>query len=382
MTYETPTYETKADPLEASFTAAVASPVAAPDPEIAGLRSDLDKLALRLQRPALSGTKSTARASAFTDRYLRKGLDAGGDEVKSLTIGTPSAGGVAVPNEIDTVIDDTLKTISPIRQIASVVQIGSAHYRKLIAVGGVASGWASETGARPDTATPTFTEIVPPMGELFANPSASQAMLDDAMFDVETWLANEIAVEFARNEGVAFVTGTGVGQPLGFLSYPTTSDIDGVRPFGTLQYLATGVDGGFPTTNPQDRIIDLVHSLRPPYRQGAVFVMNSTTIARIRKFKDNVGNFLLQPGLSAEQPATLLGYPVVDAEAMPDVAVGSLSMAFGNFRAGYIVTERNTTGILRDPFSNKPYVSFYAVRRVGGAVVNSEAIKLMKFSAA
>ena len=382
MTYETPTYETKADPLEASFTAAVASPVAAPDPEIAGLRSDLDKLTLRLQRPALSGTKSTARASAFTDRYLRKGLEAGGDEVKSLTIGTPSAGGVAVPNEIDTVIDDTLKTISPIRQIASVVQIGSAHYRKLIAVGGVASGWASETGARPDTATPTFTEIVPPMGELFANPSASQAMLDDAMFDVETWLANEIAVEFARNEGVAFVTGTGVGQPLGFLSYPTTSDIDGVRPFGTLQYLATGVDGGFPTTNPQDRIIDLVHSLRPPYRQGAVFVMNSTTIARIRKFKDNVGNFLLQPGLSAEQPATLLGYPVVDAEAMPDVAVGSLSMAFGNFRAGYIVTERNTTGILRDPFSNKPYVSFYAVRRVGGAVVNSEAIKLMKFSAA
>ena len=382
MTYETPTYETKADPLEASFTAAVASPVAAPDPEIAGLRSDLDKLTLRLQRPALSGTKSTARASAFTDRYLRKGLDAGGDEVKSLTIGTPSAGGVAVPNEIDTVIDDTLKTISPIRQIASVVQIGSAHYRKLIAVGGVASGWASETGARPDTATPTFTEIVPPMGELFANPSASQAMLDDAMFDVETWLANEIAVEFARNEGVAFVTGTGVGQPLGFLSYPTTSDIDGIRPFGTLQYLATGVDGGFPTTNPQDRIIDLVHSLRPPYRQGAVFVMNSTTIARIRKFKDNVGNFLLQPGLSAEQPATLLGYPVVDAEAMPDVAVGSLSMAFGNFRAGYIVTERNTTGILRDPFSNKPYVSFYAVRRVGGAVVNSEAIKLMKFSAA
>ena len=382
MTSATPTYETKADPLEASFTAAVASPAAAPDPEIANLRSDLDKLTLRLQRPALAGTKAATRATSFTDRYLRKGLDAGGDEVKSLTIGTPSAGGVAVPNEIDTVIDDTLKTISPIRGIASVVQIGSAHYRKLIAVGGVASGWASETGARPDTATPNFVEIVPPMGELFANPSASQAMLDDAMFDVETWLANEIAVEFARNEGIAFVTGTGVGQPQGYLTYPTTADVDGVRPFGTLQYLATGVDGGFPTTNPQDRIIDLVHALRPPYRQGAVFVMNSTTIARIRKFKDNVGNFLLQPGLSAEQPATLLGYPVVDAEAMPDIAVGSLSIAFGNFRAGYIVTERNTTGILRDPFSNKPYVSFYAVRRVGGAVVNSEAIKLMKFSAA
>lgn len=377
----TPTYETKADPLEASFTAAVAAPAAAPDPGIATLRSDLDKLTLRLQRPALSGAKAAARATGFTDRYLRKGL-AGGDEVKSLTIGTPSAGGVAVPNEIDTVIDDTLKTISPIRGIASVVQIGSAHYRKLIAVGGVQSGWASETGARPDTGTPNFVEIVPPMGELFANPSASQAMLDDAMFDVEAWLANEIAVEFARNEGVAFVTGSGVGQPLGYLTYPTATTDDTTRPFGTLQYLASGVDGGFPATNPQDRIIDLVHALRPPYRQGAVFVMNSTTLAKVRKMKDNTGAFIWQPGLSAEQPATLLGYPVVDAEPMPDVAVGSLSIAFGNFAAGYLITERNTTGILRDPFSNKPYVSFYAVRRVGGAVVNSEAIKLLKFSAA
>jgi len=374
----TPTpYETKADPLEASFTAA-AAPVASAE-DIASLRTDLDKLSLRLTRPALAG--GAKASSGFADRYLRKGLDAG-DEVKSLSIGTPAAGGVAVPSEIDSVIDDTLKSISPIRAIASVVQIGTAHYRKLIAVGGVQSGWASETGQRTDTATPTFVEIVPPMGELYANPSATQAMLDDAMFDVETWLASEIATEFARNESVAFVTGTGVNQPSGFLSAPTATADDTTRPFGTLQYLATGVDGGFPATNPQDKIIDLVHSLRPPYRQGAVFVMNSSTLARVRKMKDNTGAFIWQPGLSADQPATLLGYPVYDAEAMPDVAVGSLSIAFGNFKAGYLITERSTTGILRDPFSNKPYVSFYAVRRVGGAVVNSEAIKLLKFAAA
>ncbi len=376
------TYETKNDPLEASFTAAVDVPAALPDPAIATLRSDLDKLSLRLTRPALSGAKAASPArTAFTDRYLRKGLEAA-PELKSLDIGVPGDGGVTVPNEIDSVIDDTLKTISPIRSIASVVQIGSAHYRKLIAVGGVQSGWAAETAARPTTGTPTFVEIVPPMGELYANPSASQAMLDDAMFDVEAWLANEIAVEFARNESVAFVTGTGVGQPQGYLTYPVATADDTTRPFGTLQYLATGVDGAFPATNPQDRIIDLVHALRPPYRQGAVFVMNSTTLAKVRKMKDNTGAFIWQPGLSAEQPATLLGYPVLDAEAMPDVAVGSLSLAFGNFTAGYLITERNTTGILRDPFSNKPYVSFYAVRRVGGAVINSEAIKLMKFSAA
>ncbi len=373
------TYETKADPLEASFTAAAAAPLASTT-DVAALRTDLDKLSLRLTRPALGGTK--AASSSFTDRYLRKGLDAGGDEVKSLTIGVGSGGGVAVPNEIDSVIDETLKAISPIRSIASVVQIGTAHYRKLIAVGGVQSGWASETGTRSDTGTPTFVEIVPPMGELFANPSASQAMLDDSLFDVETWLAGEIATEFARNESVAFVTGTGVNQPAGFLNAPTATADDATRPFGTLQYLATGVDGGFPASNPQDKIIDLVHSLRPPYRQGAVFVMNSATLARVRKMKDNTGAFLWQPALSAEQPATLLGYPVIDAEAMPDVATGSLAVAFGNFKAGYLITERNTTGILRDPFSNKPFVSFYAVRRVGGAIVNSEAIKLLKFAAA
>ena len=378
MTPTRANYETKNDPLEAAFTAAVA---ATPDPAIAALRSDLDKLTLRLQRPALGGAKA-ARATSFTDRYLRKGLDAGSDEVKSLTIGSPAAGGVAVPTEIDSIIDDTLKTISPIRSIASVVQIGTARYRKLIAVGGVQSGWASETAARPDTGTATFVEIVPPMGELFANPSASQAMLDDAMFDVEAWLANEIAVEFARNEGVAFVTGTGINQPSGFLTAPVATADDTTRPFGTLQYLASGVDGAFPASNPQDKIIDLVHALRPPYRQGAVFVMNSATLARVRKMKDNTGAFIWQPGLSADQPATLLGYPVIDAEAMPDVGVGALAIAFGNFKAGYLITERNTTGILRDPFSNKPYVSFYAVRRVGGALVNSEAIKLMKFSAA
>ncbi len=381
--YETPKYETKADSLEASFTAAVTAPAVLPDPDIAALRSDLDRLTLRLQRPVLSGAKAASpERTAFTDRYLRKGDAAGAPELKSFSIGSPGDGGVTVPNEIDTVIDETLKNISPIRSIASIVQVGSANYRKLIAVGGVQSGWAGETAARPTTGTPTFVEIVPPMGELYANPTASQAMLDDAMFDVETWLAGEIATEFARAESVAFVTGTGIGQPKGFLTVPVAATDDTTRAFGTLQYIASGVDGGFPATNPQDKIIDLVHALRPPYRQGAVFVMNSSTLARVRKMKDSTGAFIWQPGLSADQPATLLGYPVVDAEAMPDVANGSLGIAFGNFKAGYLITERNATGILRDPFSNKPFVAFYAVRRVGGAVINSEAIKLLKFSAA
>lgn len=108
--------------------------------------------------------------------------------------------------------------------------------------------------------------------------------------------------------------------------------------------------------------------------------MNAATVARLRKFKTSDGQFLWQPSLTGGQPATLLGYPVIEAEDMPDIAANSLSIAFGNFRAGYLIAERSDTGILRDPYTNKPFVTFYATKRVGGCVVNSEAIKLLKFS--
>ena len=222
---------------------------------------------------------------------------------------------------------------------------------------------------------------MPPSGELYANPAASQAMLDDAQFDVEAWLAGEIAMEFARAEGAAFVSGTGTNQPKGFLTYTTTNEVDGVRAFGTLQYVASGAAGAFIASNPQDRLVDLVQALKSPYRQGAAWVMNSATLSVIRKFKTADGAFLWQPSLSAEQPATLLGYPVIEAADMPDIAANSLSIAFGNFQHGYVIAERSETSILRDPYSNKPFVHFYSVKRIGGAVANSEAIKLMKFAA-
>ncbi|QQV77513.1 phage major capsid protein [Sphingomonas aliaeris] len=326
-------------------------------------------------RPLLEGARATG-SGAFGG-FLRSGAVV---EMKSFTGLTGDAGGYAVPREIDAEIDATLKAISPIRSVANVVQVGSAGYRKLVTTGGTPSGWASETGPRGETATPVFTEIVPPMGELFANPSASQAMLDDAAFDVETWLAGEIATEFAKAEGSAFVNGTGTNRPRGFLQGATSAASDATRTFGQLQYLPSGAAGDF-GTNPQDRLIDLVQALRAPYRQGAVFVMNAATVSRIRKFKTSDGQFLWSPSLAAGQPATLLGYPVIEAEDMPDVAANALSIAFGNFRSGYLIAERSETVILRDPYSNKPFVNFYATKRIGGCVSNSEAIKLMKFAA-
>jgi HK97 family phage major capsid protein len=370
----------KADALEASFEA-----LEREDEDVAALRSEVAALKARVEagvvdaaRPALSGAKS--EASPFVERYLRKGLEAG-VELKAMSGASDGAGGYAVPDELDTVIERTLAAISPIRAIANVVRVGSAGYRKLVTTGGTPSGWVAETAARPETDTPDFQEIAPPFGDLYANPAASQAMLDDAAFDVETWLAGEIAAEFARAEGAAFVNGDGTSKPKGFLAAPNAATADGARAFGTLQFIETGVDGGFPASDPQDILIDLVQALRSPYRQGAAFVMNSATAARVRKFKTTDGAFIWQPGLVAGQPETLLGYPVVEAEDMPDVAAGSLSIAFGNFKAGYLIAERGETQILRDPYTNKPFVHFYATRRVGGQLMNSEAIKLLKFAA-
>jgi HK97 family phage major capsid protein len=371
--------EVKADPLEASFEALERQDeeVAQLRDEMARLRSRIDDGAIASARPPLSGARG--QESPFVDAYLRKGLESG-IELKAVSGISDGAGGYAVPEEIDSQIGRLLTAISPIRSIANVVKVGSSGYRKLVTAGGTPSGWVSETAARPETGTPSFIEVAPPFGELYANPAASQAMLDDAAFDVEAWLAGEIATEFARAEGSAFVNGNGINRPKGFLAGATSAQTDSSRPFGTLQYLATGAAGGF-GANPGDRLIDLVQTLRPPYRQGAAFVMNSATASAIRKFKTADGAFLWQPGLVAGQPDTLLGYPVVEAEDMPDVAADSLSIAFGNFRVGYLIAERTETQILRDPFTNKPFVHFYATKRIGGQVANSEAIKLLKFAA-
>jgi len=376
MSEETFMYETKNDPLDASF--AGADEIAALRAGMADLKARLDAGTIAAARAPLSGA-AAPEAKQFIDRYLRHG-NAAGIEVKAIDGTADSTGGYAVPQEIDSVIAETLTAISPIRAIANVVTVGSSGYRKLVTSGGISSGWAAENAARLETGTPVFNEIAPPMGDLFANPAATQAMLDDAAFDLEGWLAHEIATEFGRAEGAAFVNGDGVNKPKGFLQAPKASTGDDTRPFGTLQYLATGVDGDFAAVEPANLLVDLVQSLRAPYRQGAVFVMNGFTLARIRKMKTAEGQFLWTPGLVAGQPDTLLGYPVVEAGDMPDIGSGTTPIAFGNFRAGYLVAERGETAVLRDPFSHKPFVHFYATRRIGGSVADSQAIKLMKFS--
>lgn len=374
--------DTTVEPLDASFDLVARQDAA--EQALDALRSDIDEVKSRIERanrlaarPALGdGAAAGLEVKSFVDGFLRQGREA---ELKSLSGALLADGGYAVPRAIDEKIAALLKKTSPIRAIGQVVQVGSAGYRKLVMTSGTASGWVSEVAARPETNSPKFAEIAPPFGELYANPSATQAMLDDAMFDVEAWLANEIAAEFARAEAAAFVNGSGTNQPKGFLQAPTSNAGDAARAFGTLQFIASGNATGFDTA-PELKLIDLVHALKAGHRQGAVFVMNTTTLAQIRKLKAADGSFLWTPGLLDGAPARLLGFPVIEAEDMPDIAAGTFPIAFGNFRNGYLIAERRSTTILRDPFTNKPFVNFYATKRVGGQVLDSDAIKLLKIS--
>jgi HK97 family phage major capsid protein len=378
--------ETKADALDASFDIALrqdetAAAIEALRGDIAEVKGRIDKVNRAALRPMIGGltggdSDTSPEMKGFVDGYLRLGRET---ELKSLSLGVAADGGFALPRPIDAEIARRLVKLSPVRSVANVVQTSTSGFRRLISIGGTASGWASETGARIETNSPKLAEIVPPLGELYANPSATQQMLDDGAFDVGTWLASEIATEFARAEGAAFINGTGTNQPRGFLTGPTAATNDAVRAFGSLQFIASGNATGFDTA-PESKLIDLVFAMKAGLRQGAVWMMNSATLAAVRKFKSADGSFLWQAGIIDGQPSRLLGYPVIEAEDMPDIGAGNFPIAFGNFKAGYLIAERTATTILRDPYTNKPYVQFYATRRVGGQVLDSDAIKLLRIS--
>jgi HK97 family phage major capsid protein len=350
----------------------------------------LDALTLEAARPSLSGERKAAgttdrdlieRKAAF-DRYVRKG-DAGGldaFEMKSaFSAGSAADGGYTVPLEIENTIDRVLAKASPIRSIATVRQIGGNVYRKPIATAGAATGWVAETASRPQTDTPTLSVIDFPAMELYAMPAATATLLDDSAVDIEQWLAGEVQIVFAEQEGAAFVSGNGTTAPKGFLSETIVADASWV--WGKLGYTASGADGAFASSNPTDALVNLAYAPKQSYRANGTWVMNRKTESTIRKFKDSNGNYVWQPGGAAGQPPTLLGYAVAEAEDMPDIASASLSIAFGDFARGYLVVDRIGIRTLRDPYSAKPYVLFYTTKRVGGGVQNYEAIKLMKFSA-
>ncbi|KAA5805271.1 phage major capsid protein [Alkalicaulis satelles] len=338
----------------------------------------LDRLALEAGRPSLSGEAPSEAKAAFA-HFLRSGDGARLVEAKALSGGSPADGGHVAPPEIEAMITAKVREASPIRAIASVRQSASGVFKKPVSLGGASAGWVAETAARPETDTSTLALIEFPAAELYAMPAATPTLLDDAMVNLDEWLADEVRDVFAAAEGAAFVNGDGVNKPRGFLSYPREEE--GQNAWGEIGFVATGAAGAFPAEDPVDVLIDLIYAPAAAYRANARFVMNKASVSVVRKFKDSEGNYIWQPGLAAGQPATLMGYRVTEAEDMPDIAAGECAIAFGDFERGYLIVDRQGVQILRDPYSAKPYVLFYTTRRVGGGVQDFNAIKLLKFAA-
>ena len=365
--------------------------VARIDQAVASAQARLDRVVSEGRRPGIesgAGGPSTAsrapsplhgeETKAAFDGYLKTGASFGLELKAGLSTASNSAGYV-VPEQTERAIERRLMAGSPMREIATVRTVGAGVFRKPVSTAGVASGWVAETAARPETDPATLALLEFPSADLYANPAATQSLLDDALIDLDEWLAAEVEDAFAAQETAAFVTGDGVNKPRGFLSYDIVAEAD--HEWGEIGYVASGAAGGFAPTSPTDRLIDLVYAPKAQYRPNGRFVMNRKTVSAVRKFKDADGNYIWQPAQRAGETASLLGYRVTEIETMPDIAANSAAIAFGDFQRGYLIVDRAGVRVLRDPYSAKPYVLFYTTKRVGGGVQNFDAIKVMKFSA-
>ena len=374
--------------------------VARIDQAVASAQARLDRVVSEGRRPGIESGPSSARgasllhpstasrspspdgggleAKAAFDGYLKTGASFGLELKAGLSTASNSAGYV-VPEQTERAIERRLMAGSPMREIATVRTVGAGVFRKPVSTAGVASGWVAETAARPETDPATLALLEFPSADLYANPAATQSLLDDAMIDLDEWLAAEVEDAFAAQETQAFVTGDGVNKPRGFLSYDIVAEAD--HDWGEIGYVASGAAGAFSSISPTDRLIDLVYAPKAQYRPNGRFVMNRKTVSAVRKFKDADGNYIWQPAQRAGETASLLGYRVTEIETMPDIATNSAAIAFGDFQRGYLIVDRAGMRVLRDPYSAKPYVLFYTTKRVGGGVQNFDAIKVMKFSA-
>ncbi|MQY41659.1 phage major capsid protein [Epibacterium sp. SM1969] len=337
----------------------------------------LDQTNRHLNRPQLAITAEAPHQKAF-DTYLRTGDDTplrGLEfEGKALSTAVNTDGGYLVDPVTSETVNAVLSSSASLRSIAAVVQVEASSYDVLVDHAEMGSGWASETGSFAETSTGNIERIAIPIHELSALPKVSQRLLDDSAFDIDGWLAGRIADTFSRAEAAAFINGDGDDKPTGLLQHPVVADDS--WSWGNIGYVVTGADGALPSGDP---IVDLVYALGAEYRANGTFVMNSKTAGMVRKLKDGDGRFLWSDGLAAGEPARLMGYPVLIAEDMQDVETNSYSIAFGDFTKGYTIAERPDLRVLRDPFSAKPHVLFYATKRVGGDVSDFAAIKLLKF---
>jgi HK97 family phage major capsid protein len=343
--------------------------------ELSALQSALDDQAVKLAAASINGAPGDMKPTdpAYVEAF--KAHMRRGDVTASMSVGVATDGGYLAPVEWDRTITNKLKQRSPIRENAEVMQIStSPGFSKVYNDGVIGSGWVGETAARPATSTPGLTTLAFAFGEIYANPQISQQALDDVAIDLEQWLADQVDGEFAIQENVAFLSGNGTNKPTGILNYVTGGANAATHPFGAI--LGATVAGAAAVTT--DEVIDLVYSLPSERNGNAKFYLNRTSLGKIRKLKDGQGNYIWQPTYVAGQPSTLQGYPVVEVPGMPNMTTGLVSILFGDMEATYLVIDRVGIRVLRDPFTNKPFVGFYTTKRVGGGVKNPEYMRYIK----
>lgn len=340
------------------------------------LQAAIDDANAKIAAMSLSGTGPDAVADKeYSDAFrahFRKG------EVQaSLNKGADDEGGYLAPVEWDRTITDKLVEVSNMRAISSVQTISKAGFKKLFNLRGTASGWVGEAAARGETGTPTFGEMSFTPGEIYANPAATQQMLDDSEVNLESWIAGEVQTEFAKQEGLAFVSGNGTNKPAGFLTFATGAANAATNPLGSVAV----EDAAAAAAVTEDELLDLIYGVPSSYTNGARFVMNRTTMGTVRKLRDGDGRQLWQPSTVAGQPSTLLAYPVTELPDMPAMAASTTPIAFGNFARSYLIVDRTGVRVTRDPYTNKPYVMFYTTKRVGGGVVDPQGLRILKMAA-
>lgn len=343
--------------------------------EIAKLQASVDAANERMVAAAMNGGASQLKDKEYSDSFsahFRKG------EVQaSLNKGQAAEGGYLAPVEWDRSITDRLVVVSPMRALCAVQNISTNGFSKLFGIRGTTSGWVGETSARPETGTSGFGSMTYNTGELYANPAATQQMLDDAAVNLEAWLAAEVETEFSLQEGLAFLSGNGTNKPNGLLTYITGGSNAAAHPWGDIKTVKSGAAAALTP----EGLIDLIHELPTAYTGQARAIMNRNTQKAIRKMKDGDGNFLWQPSFQAGAPATLLGYGITDVADMPDIAANSKPIVFGDFKRGYLIVDRMGVRVMRDPYTNKPYVHFYTTKRVGGGLLNPDVLKALTVAA-
>jgi HK97 family phage major capsid protein len=342
---------------------------------IGDLQAAIDEMARRqavagLGAPAPRPGDDPAYRAAFT-QWFKSGDDEA--KLKSMAlpraaiVGTPADGGFLAPVEWDRTIIEKLKIISPMRQICNVTTISMGSFSKVYSDRNTASGWVGEVAARPVTGNAQLSTLTFPIGEIYANPQASQQLLDDALVDIEQWLSNEVETEFAAQEGVAFVTGNGTNRPKGIMTNVAGDN----HPLGAVPV----VNSGSAAALTADGLLNLTYALPSAFTGNASFIMNRATQGAVRLFKDTTGQYLWQPPVTAGQPASLFGYPVIEIPALAAIAANALPVAFGDFQRAYRIIDRVGIRVLRDPYTAKPYVLFYTTKRVGGQIENTEALR-------